>query len=83
MTANQIRRQVAERLHKAGCSDGGCVFGHLGGMATNGGCMCLKERELSLLRRTILQLADVNRTLAALVSTERLADVPRQQDGAE
>lgn len=30
-----------------GCSDGGCVFGHPGGMHTNGGCHCLDElREL-------------------------------------
>lgn len=25
-----------------GCSDHGCVFGHPGGMGTNGGCRCLK-----------------------------------------
>lgn len=24
-----------------GCSDHGCVFGHPGGMGTNGGCHCL------------------------------------------
>jgi hypothetical protein len=24
-----------------GCSDGGCVWGHPGGMHTNGGCKCL------------------------------------------
>lgn len=30
-----------------GCTDGGCVFGHPGGMYTNGGCKCLDElREL-------------------------------------
>lgn len=23
------------------CSDGGCIFGHPGGMHTNGGCKCL------------------------------------------
>ena len=23
------------------CSDGGCVFGHPGGMHTNGGCKCI------------------------------------------
>lgn len=23
-----------------GCSDGGCIFGHIGGMHTNGGCRC-------------------------------------------
>jgi len=24
-----------------GCSDGNCVFGHPGGMHTNGGCKCI------------------------------------------
>ena len=24
-----------------GCSDGGCIFGHRGGMHTNGGCHCV------------------------------------------
>lgn len=26
-----------------GCTDGGCIFGHPGGMHTNGGCGCVKE----------------------------------------
>lgn len=26
-----------------GCTDGGCIFGHPGGMHTNGGCACVKE----------------------------------------
>ncbi len=26
-----------------GCTDGGCVFGHPGGMHTNGGCHCLHD----------------------------------------
>lgn len=30
-----------------GCTDGGCVFGHVGGMHTNGGCKCLDRRELT------------------------------------
>lgn len=30
-----------------GCGDGGCVFGHPGGMHTNGGCRCLDRRELA------------------------------------
>lgn len=25
--------------HEVHCSDGGCIFGHPGGMATNGGCI--------------------------------------------
>ena len=30
---------IKSRLY--GCGDGGCVFGHGGGMHTNGGCRCL------------------------------------------
>ncbi len=32
-----------ERLARkqTGCTDGGCVFGHPGGMHTNGGCKCV------------------------------------------
>lgn len=26
-----------------GCSDHGCIWGHRGGMGTNGGCGCLKD----------------------------------------
>jgi hypothetical protein len=26
---------------EVGCGDGGCIFGHLGGMHTNGGCRCI------------------------------------------
>lgn len=26
-----------------GCGDGGCIFGHPGGMHTNGGCKCMRE----------------------------------------
>lgn len=26
-----------------GCSDGSCVFGHPGGLQTNGGCHCLSD----------------------------------------
>jgi hypothetical protein len=66
MTANKLVRQVAERLHPGvGCTDHGCVFGHPGGMGTNGGCECMKERNPILLKRTIMQMADVARCLAA------------------
>lgn len=71
MTASQIVRQVAERLHPGtGCTDGGCVFGHPGGMQTNGGCGCSKERDHILLRRTIFQLSHIAKTLAALVPVD-------------
>jgi hypothetical protein len=66
VTARQMVRRVADRLHPdAGCGDGSCVFGHRGGMHTNGGCQCLKETDPVLLRRTALRLADVARALAA------------------
>jgi hypothetical protein len=66
MTARQIVRMVTNRLHpEAGCMDGGCVFGHPGGMQTNGGCQCLKESDI-LLRRNLRMLSDVARTLAAV-----------------
>jgi len=48
-----------------GCSDGGCVFGHPGGMHTNGGCQHLKERDVEELRRTVLRLSAVARELAS------------------
>lgn len=76
-TAKQIVRRVADRRHHGlGCSDAGCVFGHRGGMATNGGCECLKEREPVILRRTILAIADVARVLASMVSDEAAEKEP-------
>lgn len=38
-------RRVAVELFGAdiGCSDGHCVFGHPGGMHTNGGCRCARD----------------------------------------
>lgn len=38
-----------------GCSDHGCVFGHPGGMGTNGGCRCL-EGLPTRGRRTVMRL---------------------------
>jgi hypothetical protein len=71
LTARALVRQVTDRLHPdAGCHDGGCVFGHLGGMQTNGGCQCLKEPNPALMRRNLLRLADVARELAAFCSAE-------------
>lgn len=35
-----------------GCTDHGCIFGHPGGMGTNGGCACEKEvRSVTVRRR--------------------------------
>lgn len=66
MTAKKIVRRVAERLQAdAGCSDHNCVYGHAGGMGTNGGCQCLKDRNPAVLMRHIMQLSRVAHTLAA------------------
>lgn len=53
-----------------GCTDGGCIFGHPGGMRTNGGCACLKtmatssrlrvQRNIMLLRQEIQNLRNEN-----------------------
>jgi hypothetical protein len=72
VTASHIVNRVARRLFgdNIGCSDGGCVFGHQGGMHTNGGCQCMKERDVIALRRTAYQLSQVARALAAVVHDE-------------
>lgn len=58
-------RATAVRLfgEDVGCHDGSCVFGHTGGMQTNGGCQCLDQaraggRDAVLLVRRLAQLAD-------------------------
>ncbi len=54
-----------------GCSDGGCVFGHPGGMHTNGGCKCLMGEERRIhpndivrIRRSIRRLRQERDNLA-------------------
>ena len=57
-----------------GCSDGGCIFGHRGGMHTNGGCHCVPSLstfhtmtadERIELRNKIKKLAAQNKALRA------------------
>jgi hypothetical protein len=38
-----------------GCSDHDCIFGHPGGMGTNGGCACLRHIYPQELRRRFRQ----------------------------
>ncbi len=77
--ARKLVRQVAMRLFgdEVGCSDGGCVFGHPGGMQTNGGCQCIKEREPVILKRNLMRMAEVARVLAC-VSPETPAPEAKQ-----
>lgn len=56
-----------------GCSDHGCVWGHRGGMGTNGGCHCLPhspehltKEEWYSIRRGIFNLNQEIRTLRRL-----------------
>jgi hypothetical protein len=61
-TSKQRVRRAAVALFgdDAGCSDGHCVFGHPGGMHTNGGCRCarhLPERTVAMLQHVALHLA--------------------------
>lgn len=72
-TAAQIIRQIVERRHpNMGCMDGSCIFGHPGGMQTNGGCQCMKERDYPMPQRNIMVLRDVAMVLAAMVVEEKL-----------
>jgi hypothetical protein len=61
--ANRMRPQQ-ERLDEIsrefGCSDGGCVFGHPGGMHTNGGCHCARPNA------TTIEAAQVRAGIRAL-----------------
>lgn len=69
--ARQMVARIARRRHNAGCGDGACVFGHPGGMHTNGGCRCTQERNPVLLRQIIFQLSDIAQILAAMVEEEK------------
>ncbi len=52
-----------------GCSDGNCVFGHPGGMHTNGGCKCMPLKmmpgERVDLRKAIIALREERDNLGA------------------
>lgn len=65
-TASKLVRATAVEIFgpKIGCTDGGCIYGHPGGMHTNGGCKCVKERDLIEIRRHAQRLSVVARKLA-------------------
>ena len=66
MNAKQkVRATVCELFGESiGCADGGCVFGHPGGMHTNGGCNCLKDPDRYTLVRIAMRLNQVATKLA-------------------
>jgi hypothetical protein len=52
LTATELEIRKGKRLlaiemsgKEIGCSNGGCIFGHLGGMHTNGACHCSEDQE--------------------------------------
>jgi hypothetical protein len=47
------------------CGDNSCVFGPPGGMATNGGCQCLKGSPIELRRKLMLVAKDIRKLAAA------------------
>jgi hypothetical protein len=64
-------RRVRETAHRlfgddVGCGDGGCVFGHLGGQHTNGGCRCISTHrdDAHATARVAMRFARIARALA-------------------
>jgi hypothetical protein len=65
-----IFKITRELFPNTGCHDASCVFGHAGGMATNGGCECIKGEKVEL-RRTLQKLSLVARELASRMLENR------------
>ena len=74
-TARQLVRRVAVRLYgdDIGCSDGSCLYGHPGGLQTNGGCSCLKEHNPAVMRQHAMRLAAIAKVLAAVAGDDENA----------
>lgn len=54
----KARELAAQYGFKIGCGDNSCRFGSPGGMATNGGCQCVKS-DLAELRSLIMVLGTI------------------------
>lgn len=65
-----------------GCSDHGCVWGHPGGMGTNGGCKCIPTRPNHVTRETLREIRmgvqALNMELRRLRERWRTGDPPRE-----
>lgn len=68
--ARKLLHARAKRRGATCCADGSCIYGHPGGMATNGGCAALKESDATVLRRHVQQL----RAIALELATELIND---------
>ena len=69
--AHQLLNRLARDRGLACCHDGACIYGHPGGMQTNGGCQAMKERDVATLRRHIQALRSIALELATRVINER------------
>ena len=63
----QLLNRLARERGLECCHDGACIYGHPGGMQTNGGCQALKERDVKALRRQVTALRSLAIELAARV----------------
>ncbi len=71
MTARQLIYETAQSLFpEAGCCDGGCIFGHPGGMQTNGGCQCLGTRDPRELQVNLMRMRAICLRLAERIVGE-------------
>ena len=68
-----------------GCSDHNCIFGHPGGMGTNGGCHCLDlhrdpDRRIRAMKNILAlraTVANLEQTIDRAYLRLQNADVPR------
>lgn len=67
MKPTQLLHSLAKLRGLQCCHDGACIYGHPGGMQTNGGCQALKERDVKALRRHVTALRSLAIELAARV----------------
>ena len=64
MSKKTIRSVAVELFGKdVGCHDHSCIYGHPGGMGTNGGCGCLNDTGVEL-RRHVMRLQRIALELA-------------------
>lgn len=74
--AKAAPRARAKRRGVTCCADGSCIYGHAGGMATNGGCQALKEDDPKALRRRIQHLRAIALELATELINTRDGQFP-------
>lgn len=68
--ASQLLHRLARERGLECCHDGACIYGHPGGMQTNGGCQAMKERDVATLRRHVQALRSIALELATRVINE-------------